>query len=193
MSGLATWRNKVSLNVAGRRVPFSPKQFPIRLSKRVGVRTMGSIGGKVPCPSGEQIGNGGFETGDFPPWEHSANVEIWSGVPRTGTYYCIILDFDDWVKQTLSVRVPVKCVTTFEAYVWLSGPVWTNLGKIIVGYTNGTTSEMTIEGIGDYEEQDIKPILVSGRTISYVEFLAITGGTRLDCGGMAVDDVSLIC
>jgi hypothetical protein len=26
---------------------------------------MGSIGGKVPCPSGEQIVNGGFETGDF--------------------------------------------------------------------------------------------------------------------------------
>ena len=40
------------------------------MSRRIGLRTIGSIGAKPPvtCPSGEQIVNGGFETGDFTGW-----------------------------------------------------------------------------------------------------------------------------
>jgi len=42
-------------SVAGRKVPFTPKLFPVRLSKRVGLRHMQSVGGKVPLPSDNYV------------------------------------------------------------------------------------------------------------------------------------------
>ena len=51
-------------SVAGRQVPFNPRQFPTRLSRRVGLRTMSSIGGKAPFEFYD-----GFETGDFSKWD----------------------------------------------------------------------------------------------------------------------------
>jgi len=62
----------MNLSVAGRRVPFQPKQLPnfTRMSRRVGLRTMGSIGGKVPIT--EWITDGDFEEDISGIWDTNA-------------------------------------------------------------------------------------------------------------------------
>jgi len=49
----------MSISVAGRQVPFTPRQFPIRLSRRVGLRHMASVGGKKIGEVGSFLYGGG--------------------------------------------------------------------------------------------------------------------------------------
>jgi hypothetical protein len=62
-------------SVAGRQVPFTPRQFPIRLSRRVGLRTMPSIGGKKPwiwnptVATGSLVGTSTTSTATLGPYQ----------------------------------------------------------------------------------------------------------------------------
>lgn len=80
-------------SVAGKPVPFNPRHVAepnvTRLSRRIGLRTIPSIGAKG-CPSGEQVVNGGFETGDFTGWTKTGNANRWE-VGTVGTDFGLVV------------------------------------------------------------------------------------------------------
>lgn len=90
------------------------KDFPIMLSRRVGLRTITSITGikRLICPKGEQITNGGFETGDDTGWI-GRYYSISTLFPRSGRYSMIIHSSDGGAWQELAKPFPRKCVRNF--------------------------------------------------------------------------------
>jgi len=69
-------------SVAGRQVPFNIKRLPgfTRLSRRVGLRTIGSIGGKAGIPRAKSpittYFESGFEPGDYSEWDDTGGPPV---------------------------------------------------------------------------------------------------------------------
>jgi hypothetical protein len=189
-------------SVAGRQVPFTPKQFPIRLSRRIGLRTIGSLGAKkvVACPSGEQIVNGGFELGDFgenPPttiigWEYQPDIYIVNYHPHSGNYHAIlqITPSRGWLKQTFGPVILVECVESFS--LWAFNPLGEGYVCFVVvtlEYDDDTTDAIEFNvTTEDYVELDVKPFLQSGKKIKSVKLESREDNEA----AVYVDDVSLI-
>lgn len=169
-------------SVAGRQVPFMPQQFPTRLSRRVGLRTMPSIGGKVPCPSGEQMINGDFETGDSTGWTLNSGI-IQSITVHAGTYAARIYPAGARrLEQTLATAVLVSCVQSFGLwYQYVMG----GAGAFIY-YIDGTYTYYDLPIAATWTSFDLKTNLTAGKTI---EILRIIGSGDTST---YIDDVSLI-
>jgi hypothetical protein len=154
------------------------------------------------CPSGEQIVNGGFETGDFTGWTETIDVEVVKSgngmyLPHAGSYSVGTLALIGSMKQTLITPVPVECVkNTFSLWI-ISGygvsPTGGGKFRVEINYTDETNTtvirEIT-EGEKDtWIEWDLKNELASGKTIESIK-ITLDGGHS---GTIPyVDDVSLI-
>lgn len=134
--------------------------------------------------SGEQITNGGFETGDFTGWTvtKGSNMiavqkkdDYWSFIDAyEGTYYCGSKTNGDYgtIEQVLAEEVPVESVSKFEIHV-LGGYDYSppSGGKVTVEivYTDDTTTsvswEATNENKNTWQTLDLKTYLESGKTI----------------------------
>lgn len=146
---------------------------------------MGSISGakRLVCPSGEQIVNGGFETGDFTGWAVSGTFQVVTDLPYEGTYSARTLrDQSGTISQNLLNVVPVKCFgadSIFQLYwsgeVSVSPPGASKI-QIVIGYTDGTETTIDLDfpaGEEDpdkpwYYKVDLKPYLETGKTVKSI-------------------------
>lgn len=138
---------------------------------------------EVVCPSGEQIINGGFETGDFTGWEATGG-SVTDQYARTGTYSAF--QYQSFLRQTFTTSIPVSCVQSFKFYVQSPGQGPGVAGDITIHYTDDTTTVIDIECFESWHEYDLTAQLVAGKTIDYIEF---RGGSQWP---FWLDDVSLI-
>jgi len=191
------------VSVGGKRVPFNPRRFPIRLSPlRSGgvvenecVRGRSNCGlltaGKTSiCPSGEQITNPDFETGDLTGWTPSGTITIESIHPHSGVYTCCFWELYASVTQDIQslkgYAVPVKCITICKT--WLYGGYCPHADfDVIITYSDNTTTTVSITDIDDsWHECDILPYLDTTKSVKSIQIIAGDYPTFLD-------DVSLLC
>jgi hypothetical protein len=152
-----------------------------------------SIGAKrLVCPSGEQIVNGGFETGDFTGWIQTGNnQEITTFDPHSGTYCANLYRFQTYIggiKQELTEPISFNCIDTFEAW-FAAGQSSGDYLTIVITYSDDTTTEWT-EFTGpdvDWHKIDIKSHLDSSKSVKAIEFKMPVGSLDI-----RIDDVSLI-
>jgi len=147
------------------------------LSKRVGLRHMQSIGAKKPlvCPSGEQIVNGGFETGNFTGWARDpTDPDHWQvltadargGAPPEGSYLAQFkaLETDPvgprgcpratgTLQQDFANSIPYGCFVATSIFQvktkWDTDrchPVSPAVWKVEVLYTDGTSTSLDLSG-----------------------------------------------
>jgi len=133
-----------------------------------------------PCPEGEQIENGGFETGDLTGWSHY-NGTVTDQYAHSG-YYAIRL-YQNWYQQEEDLSVPKRCLQTFGFWAYRVRPG--NTYKIL--YTDGSDSgEISIPYTLVWTYVDAKAQVADGKAVKNIFF---RGGT---VGPGWVDDVSLI-
>jgi hypothetical protein len=165
---------------------------------------MASISGKPPlvCPSGEQIVNGGFETGDFTGWTASnrwfASSSEWGDLvsPPAGSYMacCHSIEGDPpgasetitgTLEQIFATPIPVACFGLTSVFSIKTN--WTALGcppripptwQVEVEYTDGTSTVVDLSGdpVQTWTTHDLKAVLASGKTVKGIKFTAVIYG-----------------
>jgi hypothetical protein len=141
----------------------------------------------------EKIINGNFE-GGFTGWVTSDYVYL-----DTDTYHSPIQSvrfkrISDWwegpelyresLLQTLGTPVPVSHVSSFK--FWYYCPNEDNVAKVLITYSDTTSTNIPLPAALSWTQFDILPYLVAGKTIISIEFYQIT-----HCLQLNVDDVSL--
>lgn len=134
----------------------------------------------------EMIENGGFEDG-LNNWNHDLGAWLF-GFGHTGSDACELDEAVGWIEQTLTSETLVACVTTFECWFYPERFSCCNHFKLIVTYTDDSTSEHLFN---EYQYDDewhllnLKPYLTAGKTIKKIRFEESNGFS-------AVDDISMI-
>jgi len=137
----------------------------------------------VACPSGEQITNGDFETGDTTGWDELGGI-VTTDNPHSGTYCAQIYPSGSRALiQTLASTPRVECITSFN--------FWHRRGRnsvVLVEYADGTdTGYISIPySDPDWALFDLLPYLTAGKYVTRITFL--NGSVH----HLYIDDVSLI-
>jgi len=141
----------------------------------------------ISCPSGEQIINGGFETGDLTGWEGGFNIGVNGIFAHSGNYYAW-LDTGNWAWQTLAEAILVECIASFT--LWLKCPdPYNQPARITITYSDDTTTEIDVATSSSWTEFNLLPYLVAGKS---VKTLTILCKDEPPYQTLSVDDVSLI-
>jgi hypothetical protein len=139
-----------------------------------------SVGAK-PCPSGEQIVNGGFETGDLTGWTTDYFEVDWS-VPYEGFYHAWLprtyspTPITGHLEQIFTNAIPVGCFkasSLFQVAVLLHGAcVPYYIGQVEVLYTDGTSTIVDLSGLelGVWHVIDLKSVLEPGKVVKGIKF-----------------------
>jgi hypothetical protein len=149
------------------------------------------------CPSGEQIVNGGFETGDFTGWTcggYSPRITSWyshSGIYSCWLAYNYCEYIASWVRQDLTSPITVACVKTFKLYIgYFAGE---RKAKVTIIYTDATEQNIEVTLVGDvdvgvWDEVDLLSYLLTGKTVQAIKISNdVAGGSTI-----LVDDVTLV-
>lgn len=140
----------------------------------------------ITCPEGEQIENGGFETGDFTGW---LNYEyaIQSNGAHGGSYYLRAYPAGD-VEQELAVPIPTSCIESFTFWVYLEGSGGEAEFTVVVTYTDDTYSiHSDIENTKDTWVQKTVTGLTAGKTVKKIHVYG-----QWSANPHRIDDISLV-
>jgi len=140
--------------------------------------------GKKPCPSGEQIINGGFETGDFTGWE-CLDGEVQTTTVHGGVYAARVYPSGTRrLRQTLATAVLVACVTSFGLWYQQAS----DSSYVVILYTDGSDATFYLTATGAWTYFDfVVAGLDAGKSIERISIYSGTGAS------LYVDDVSMIC
>lgn len=140
------------------------------------------------CPSGEQVGNGGFEDANLVPWIsdyaspytpvftpncHSGILAITNNL-FFNTYWLFS------VSQTLD-NIPAECIS--EISFWYYQYVYANRARLRVTYTDDTYTQVLSPTVGSWAQMLLTP--TAEKIIKKITAYC-TGGHTI------IDDVSLI-
>ena len=156
------------------------------------------------CPSGEQITNGGFETGDLTGWSGDAEIVTSAdGVisPHSGSYLArSAYNKTRYVEQTLGKNVPQSCLTGASVFkFWFAGGYRScgligTIARAYIEYTDGSKTEVSHETIENEDmiwiEIDLKSYVEVGKTINGIRIEIIDNLTGYGWRA-CIDDVSL--
>lgn len=143
------------------------------------------------CPTGDQITNGGFETGDLTGWT-SNNADTSSGHHHSGSYSAYIL-WDDclgtsgYLTQSFSPVIPVYCITELSLYA--KNTCGTNPSyavNILATYSDATTDNIQKTGTNSstWTKLNFTAGLTSTKLLSSIK-ISVTDCTHY------VDDITL--
>jgi len=141
------------------------------------------------CSSGEQLSNGGFETGDFTGWTTEGYPIIIDWGAHSGTYCAeISADGSNKIIKTFSTPWDGSCITTFKIWAKGTGCVAPILYiKIIYDDDSTDTFNVDVTSFSDYVEYNILPYVDTTKCISKFEIYG-TGGFA----DLFIDDVTFV-
>jgi hypothetical protein len=150
----------------------------------------------VPCPTGDQITNGHFATGDFSGWAYAGDIYVETEGYIAPHYAACNICYDSgFVEQDLSNVTPTRCfdaASTFHVmcYGFNSGCVGEEGSKVQVEitYTDTTVTtviwECSVEENETWAELDLKPYLSAGKIIKHIKVTI-----NLNHKYVAIDDI----
>jgi len=137
------------------------------------------------CPSGEQVANGTFESGDGTSWTTSGGAIDGSNY-HGGSYGWQINTEDGYITQTLATETPVGCISASSVWLkYIGCPAAT--AKITVTYTDDTTTIITPTVTGSWAETDIKGELTALKIVKSIKI------EMTNAGYLIIDDVTITC
>ncbi len=134
------------------------------------------------CPSGEQVTNGGFETGDTTGWDVLYTIAT-SDQAHSGTYSAHFVT-EAYIQQSISI--PVSCVQSLVLWVLNEFPPQNIEINVTAHYTDGTSDiHLFVVSAAIWTQLDMLPYLTAGKVIDYIKVHAPS------VPSFWVDDVSL--
>lgn len=142
----------------------------------------------VVCPEGEQMVNGGFETGDGTGWEVPPTILSNGTYAHSGNYYGF-LDTGLWCRQVLDEAVLVVCIETFV--IWLKCPdPYNQPYRITITYDDDSTSVVNGNASSTWTEVNLKPHLYAGKSVKSITILC---RDEAPYQTLSIDDISMVC
>jgi hypothetical protein len=144
----------------------------------------------IACASGEQIVNGGFETGDFTGWTKTGDPWIVNWDKHSGIYGCETWTINDSIEQEFGA-IAYECISTFKFWTKQSFDTVTAELEVTVTYDDDTQLQW-IEGHRghvNWIETDVKAKLDPTKKVKKIKFRQIVG---VDTNGWVIDDATLI-
>jgi len=132
--------------------------------------------------AGEQIINGGFETGDLTGWE-SQRAYIVSYEKHSGNY-SVELNQGSYVKQIFTTPIPKSNIINAVLYYRNSG--YADYLHLFIGYSDGTNTAKMLDQVMTWTIYDYLSDIETGKSIDYIKTEAS------GCATSYIDDVSLI-
>jgi hypothetical protein len=174
------------VSVAGRKVAFQPwHSMPVRMSRRIGLRTMPSIAAKRACPGAgvEQFVNDHFQTGDFTGYTQtncfidngSCSGSYGSISPFQGSYdaSCQAGGYPETstIQQMLSKPVDLACLTPMGifrvVYADMGSPCEPSTFVARILYSDGTYTDVILPTVPDnyWHSFNLIPYVAIGKKI----------------------------
>jgi len=135
------------------------------------------------CPEGEQVVNGGFETGDFTGWTNNG-ADISTQYVHSGTYSAFL--YSASIQQDFATPILKECIESFGFWVYFIDTGILPDAWCDVYFSDGDMISVPILQIAGWTYYDILAQIPNGKSVSYFVFRA--GSTYW----YWLDDVSLI-
>lgn len=154
-------------------------------------KAIASGGGVVCPPSGEQITNGGAETGDLTGWDITGSVVVVNTNPHSGTYSFYFADYPATMEQNIEslkgYTIPVVCI--LFCTIWLYGKFCPRANiDVIITYSDASTETIHFTNIRDvWTELDLLPSLDVSKSVAKIKIIEPVSPM------IWMDDVSLVC
>jgi len=194
------------LSVGGRRVPFNPKQFPVRLSplksggaaENENIRGRSNLGLIVSGKGGvcHALTNPDFETGDFTGWGNEGTTEVTDTEKHSGNYSAQFHQYPKGANiwQDIVPAIPKSDIASWTLWHKETDAIIMHAGwKCILTYDDETTTEWSFDSSDwgfdqQWHEFDILAIM-EDKNVEKIEL-------QFSCATLLygwIDDVLLTC
>jgi len=148
----------------------------------------------IVCPAGEQIVNGGFETGDFTGWIYNSS-EVTNAQKHSGNYSCFlgISPTEGYIEQDLAEPIAIECIQSCGCFILPS--VGDGALYFTITYEDYTTNYRRYDfgQSGEWSYIDFMAFLNAEADLKKkIIHVAYSSTGLLGLKGFYVDDVSLV-